>query len=60
MDNAFSYENLLMHLKHHDVKQWLVDGARREDANTIRVAVERLSEGRLQRRLARILSKDLS
>ena len=51
-----TYENLLSHIEHHDVRQWLKDGARREDARTIMAAIENLSDGQLQRRFARMLS----
>lgn len=50
-----SYESLLGHIKHHNIRKWLLDGAKREDANTIRRAIERLSDGQLQRRIARML-----
>jgi hypothetical protein len=51
------YEKLLVHIRHHNIRKWLLDGARREDANTIRRAIERLSDGQLRRRLARMLAK---
>jgi hypothetical protein len=53
-----NYEDLLAHLKHHNVKAWLLRGCKDEDANTIRRAVERVPEHRLIRRLARALSRD--
>lgn len=53
-----SYDKLHDHMKDHQVKKWLLRGCRREDANTIREAVERLPEHVLIRRLARALSKD--
>ena len=56
MEKSPTYEILKSHLKHHNPKRWLLEGARREDANTIRVAVERLSHEQLVRRLARVLS----
>jgi hypothetical protein len=49
------YENLHNHMKHHKVKEWLLRGCEREDANTIRMAVENIPEHRLIRRLARAL-----
>ena len=52
-----SYETLLSHLKHHNIRDWLIAGAKREDANTIRYAVGRLSDAQLKRRFARLLSK---
>ena len=30
-----TYENLHSHMKYHKVKEWLLCGARREDAQTI-------------------------
>lgn len=51
------YDSLFAHIKHHNVRKWLIDGAKREDANTIRRAIERLSDGHLQRRFARMLAK---
>ena len=53
-----TYESLKGHLEHHNVKDWLLRGARDEDANTIRMAVEKIPEHRLVRRLAWALSKD--
>lgn len=50
-------ENLLSHMKHHKIKKWLLRGCEREDANTIREAVERIPERRLIRRLARALAR---
>lgn len=51
-----SFENLLEHMKHHAVKQWLLDGCDSEDARTIREAVRNMPSRRLVRRLARALS----
>ena len=56
MSNTEKEANLLSHLNHHNVKDWLLRGAKDEDANTIRNAVEQMPEDRLRRRLARILS----
>jgi hypothetical protein len=53
-----SEENLHGHMAHHKVKQWLLDGCEREDARTIREAVERILEHRLIRRLARALAAE--
>jgi hypothetical protein len=52
-----SYECLLGHIKHHNLRKWLLEGAVREDANTIKGAIKRLSESQLQRRFARMLAK---
>jgi hypothetical protein len=51
-----TYEELMKHVPYHNIRKWLLDGAKREDANTIRRAVERLSDGKLRRRLARMLA----
>jgi len=54
-----TYENLHdNHMKYHNVKKWLLDGAIREDANTILAAVRRIDEAALKRRLSRALLKD--
>lgn len=50
-------KKLLRHLKHHGVKKWLLRGARREHAKTIRRAVLALPKRRLVRRLSRALAK---
>jgi hypothetical protein len=58
-DERYSYESLLGHLQHHNVKQWLLDGAEGpEDAQTIAEAVRKIPERRLARRLARALAKE--
>jgi hypothetical protein len=49
---------LLEHMSYHNVKQWLIDGARREGAQTIGRALENIPERRLIRRLARALAQD--
>jgi hypothetical protein len=51
-------ENLLSHMQHHKIKEWLLRGCDNEDANTIREAVKAIPEHRLIRRLARALSQD--
>jgi hypothetical protein len=48
---------MLAHIQHHNLRQWLLDGAEREDANTIREAIGRLSDGQLARRFARLLTQ---
>jgi hypothetical protein len=50
------YKTLLAHTEHHDIKGWLLRGAEREDAQTIRRAIERQSPHRLARKLAEILA----
>ncbi len=44
-------------MRYHSVKQWLLDGAKREDAQTIMEAVKNIPERRLIRRLARALAE---
>jgi len=51
------YNTLLGHIKHHGIRRWLMDGAEREDANTIKSAIQRCSDGELERGLARTLRK---
>jgi hypothetical protein len=53
-----TYDKLLGHIRYHSIREWLMDGARREDANTIRRAIERLSEDQLERRFAKMLADD--
>jgi len=43
------------HMKYHDVRGWLLRGAKREDARTIYRAIKRMPTRRLIRRLARML-----
>ena len=57
MDSDSRYEQLLAHAEHHNVKQWLLDGAKHEDAYTLYAAIERQSSHRLARKLAEILAK---
>jgi hypothetical protein len=56
-DKLPTYDSLLGHIKHHNIRKWLLDGAEREEANTIRAAIKRLSDGDLNRRFARMLAK---
>ena len=51
-------QNLLAHMEHHNVKDWLLNGARAEDARTIGRAIERIPTHRLIRRLARALAAE--
>jgi hypothetical protein len=53
-----TYQSLLGHIEHHNVRKWLIDGATREDAQTILAAIKRLSDGSLKRRFARMLVKE--
>lgn len=52
-----SESTLLAHIKHHNIRKWLEDGAKREDAQTILGAIKRLSSERLKRRFARMLDQ---
>jgi hypothetical protein len=56
VSTATRYDNLHGHMQYHKVKQWLLDGAEHEDAQTIKAAVQEMPERRLIRRLARILA----
>jgi hypothetical protein len=56
-DHKPSYECLLGHTEHHDIKGWLLRGAEREDAQTIMAAIKRQSSHRLARKLAEILAE---
>jgi hypothetical protein len=51
-------QNLLAHLKHHKVKRWLLEGARREDARTIKEAVARTSSDEINKALARAIREE--
>ncbi len=55
-DHDPTYEQLLGHAEHHDIKGWLLAGAEREDAQTIMAAIKRQSAHRLARKLAEILA----
>jgi hypothetical protein len=52
------YDSLLGHIKHHNLRKWLLEGAEREDAQTIRAAIKQLSDGQLNRRFARMLARE--
>lgn len=56
-ESAPSYKSLLGHIEHHNIRKWLLEGADREDANTIKAAIKSLSDGQLNRRFARMLVK---
>lgn len=53
-----TYERLLGHAENHKIKKWLLRGCKREDANTLREAIERQSAHRLARKLAEALAED--
>jgi hypothetical protein len=40
--DSFSYRSLYNHLCYHEPREWNLRGARKEGANTIRLAIERL------------------
>jgi len=54
-DDNPSEGKLRAHAKHHNIRKWLEEGARREDARTILGAIKRMSDDRLIRRFARML-----
>lgn len=56
-DRNPTYHRLLAHTLRHGVKKWLLAGAEREDAQTIRAAIKRKSERSLARGLARMLTR---
>jgi hypothetical protein len=62
MSSERRYQSLLGHIQHHNVRGWLKKalecGAHDEDARTIGEALLRMSEGQLQRRVARMLAKN--
>jgi hypothetical protein len=55
--NQRKYKNIHGHMQHHKVKEWLLRGARHEEAHTIGAAVRDIPEHRLLRRLARALAR---
>jgi hypothetical protein len=57
-DRDPDFSTLLGHTEHHNIKQWLLDGATAEDAQTIKAAIKRKSHWYLQRELARILTAE--
>lgn len=54
-DHDPDYKRLLEHTSRHKIKEWLLRGAEREDAQTIRHAIKKQSSHRLARKLAEIL-----
>jgi len=52
------YENIRGHMEWHDVKGWLLAGAKAEKARTIYHAIDRMDARTLKRRLARALARD--
>lgn len=52
-----TYERLLAHTSRHNIRKWLLKGTYREDAQTIRHAIKRVSDDALARGLARILAR---
>jgi hypothetical protein len=52
-----SYQTVMYHVPHHNIRDWLLTGAKNEDAVTIGCAVARLSDEKLQRRFARMISR---
>jgi hypothetical protein len=50
------YHELKHHVAGHGVRDWLLKGARAEDAVTIAAAIARLSDSELNRRFTRMLA----
>lgn len=57
-DRDPDYDRMLEHTSRHKIKDWLIKGAVREDAQTILHALRNQSEHRLARKLAAILTED--
>jgi hypothetical protein len=55
-DHNPTYEQLLGHAEHHNIKGWLLRGCEREDANTLREAIKRQSAHRIARKVAEFLA----
>lgn len=53
-----TYEKLLGKLWHHDVRGWLLAGAKAEDARQIHALAEKVSSTRLREALAKALLED--
>ncbi len=53
-----TYDDLLSHLWHHDVRGWILAGAKAEDARTIHAAAKRASSTKLREAVALGLSED--
>ena len=51
-----TYGDMLAHTSRHNIKEWLLRGAREEDARSIYEAVRRQSSHRLARKLAELLT----
>jgi len=58
-EKAPSYGRLLGHIEHHKVREWFLRGAKDEDANTIREAVERIPNWKFERYVAHMLAGNL-
>lgn len=55
-DRKPTVSQILAHVERHNLRRWLLRGAQEEDAQTIRDAINRLSDGQLNRRFARMLA----
>jgi hypothetical protein len=56
-DRNPTYDRLLAHTSRHNIKQWLLKGTYREDAQTIRAAIKRMSSHEIAKGLARLLAR---
>jgi hypothetical protein len=53
-----SFERMWGHTRHHDIKRWLLEGCRQEDARTIKAALHRTSRYKLAFGLAKLLTEE--
>jgi hypothetical protein len=52
-----TYEQLLVHAEHHDIKRMLMDMFKKDGAHTLHDAVKRQRPHRLARKIAEMLAK---
>jgi len=52
------YKTIREHMRYHNIKKWLIEGAEKEDARTILAALDRIDDDKLERRLARALAQE--
>jgi hypothetical protein len=53
-----TFERMWAHTRHHNIKEWLLEGCRQEDARTIKNALHRTSRYKLAFGLAKLLTED--
>ena len=56
-DHEPDYERMLEHTSRHKIKEWLLRGTYREDAQTIRHALKKQSSHRIARKIAEMLTE---